>query len=85
MGSSRADAKKGATPPSKQEVVDELNERGWVSLWKAIVLLEVTYPTALKYVKAGKLETIRVGGIIRVHKQAIVDFLKGENSAEQSY
>lgn len=66
----------------KYESLDhELRSRGYLSLNKALKYwavnypsCKVSYPTALKLVESGKINTIRVGGMHRVYEVEIHRF-----------
>ncbi len=60
---------------SKAELVAELDSNGFLSLNKAAMLINVSYPTILKMRNSGKLQTVLVGGIFRVYRPVIRQLL----------
>lgn len=64
---------------SNSEIVAELASRGWLSLNKFCLLAEISYPTATKLAKEGKLEGIKVGGVTRIYAEEIRRFLAEGN------
>lgn len=66
----------------KSKSIAELASRGWVSLSQFTILADISYPTALKLVNTGKLESVRVGGVIRVYQEEVHRFLKHGNKKE---
>jgi excisionase family DNA binding protein len=68
--------------PAKPEELPSLQElagRNYVSLDQAAKLIGVSYQTALKYVKSGKLKAVRVGGGWRIYEDSLKAFLTGQS------
>ncbi len=65
-------------PTSKAAIL--LAENGWLSLSMFAKLIAVSYPTAFRMHKTGKVITVTVGGIHRVYAEEIKRFLKQGNA-----
>jgi len=76
-------------PPVGINPLATLAGKGWVSLNQFARIANVSYPTALRMQKDGRVRTIRVGGIHRVYAEEVERFLKegnfkGEGSKDSS-
>ena len=55
--------------------LDPFHRRDWVSLREYAALMRISYPTAIKRAKTGKIEgATLVGGVWRIYKEDIPDF-----------
>jgi hypothetical protein len=70
--------------PSNPVLLDELAEKGWLSLNKFAQLISVTYPTAMKMVKRGNVIVIPVGGVNRVMQDEVLRYLKHGNTRPEA-
>jgi len=66
----------------KTKAIQELASRGYISLSKFALLAGVSYPTALKLAKDGKVETTQVGSVYRVYTDEVHRFLREGNRQE---
>ena len=59
-----------------------LSLRGYVSLRQFAKIIDVSYPTAVKLMKEGKVDGIKVGGITRIYANEVNRYLL-EGNKEQ--
>ncbi len=64
---------------NKAKTLEQLTSQGWLSLNKFAVIADMSYPTALKAAREGKVEVVKVGGVNRVYKDEILRFLSEGN------
>lgn len=53
-----------------------MHDRGWVSLRQFCKIANISYPTALRWVKIGHIRYVQVGGIKRIYQEELARFLK---------
>lgn len=58
-----------------------LEKHRWVSLRQFAQIIGVSYPTALKLHRSGKVSVLDVGGIHRVYEPEVMRFLQEGNQA----
>jgi len=47
------------------------------TIQELMVKLKVSNETIYRWIKAGKLKAIRIGGLLRVTEESLAEFLKG--------
>lgn len=67
-----------------ESIMQSPSGRNWISLRKFAILIEHSYPTVLRWVKADppKLQAVRIGGRWRVYEDEVKRFLEYGNRDE---
>ncbi len=65
-----------------ETILTDLERRGWLSLNQFSKLIKVSYPTALRMMRNGNIQVVKVGGINRVYKDEILRFRSDGNYSQ---
>ena len=61
-------------------MTEEIEENVVLTVQEAANFLRVDAKTIYKLVKTGEVRAAKIGRIIRIHKNALIDYLKGDTN-----